>query len=143
MIRYQLSVSNYSFPQEKTPQKPFQDYKRKSRDVIQGHKTTNEFAKPPGKRPHIELATAETVKELLKFRPSANGERRKKARLVVGSCDQPPDKSRRLKFSATPHRGSAKEFIAWSFGERGRDRRRIDLEIVWRFKTRFSRSEED
>ncbi|GBM08813.1 hypothetical protein AVEN_1002-1 [Araneus ventricosus] len=94
------------------------------------------FVKPPGKRPHIELAT---VKELLLFRPLANGQRRKKARLVVGSCGQPPDKSLRLKFSATPHRVWAKEFIVWSFGERGRDPWRIDLEIDSRLDSRDRR----
>ncbi|GBM99645.1 hypothetical protein AVEN_140285-1, partial [Araneus ventricosus] len=76
------------------------------------------------KRPHVKLATSETVKELLKFRPSANGQRRKKARLVVGSCSQQPDKSLKLKISITPHRGKAKEFIV--------EKREIDGELIWR-----------
>ncbi|GBM95561.1 hypothetical protein AVEN_182446-1 [Araneus ventricosus] len=37
--------------------------------------------------------------------------------------------------------GCAKEFIVWSFGEKGGDRGRIELEIDSRFETRFSRSE--
>ncbi|GBN96725.1 hypothetical protein AVEN_84023-1 [Araneus ventricosus] len=67
----------------------------------------------------LQRETVRPSKELLKFRPSANGQRRKKARLVVGSCSQQPDKSLNLKFSATPHRGSAKKFIVWR--ERGVD----------------------
>ncbi|GBM15509.1 hypothetical protein AVEN_8901-1 [Araneus ventricosus] len=45
----------------------------------------------------------------------------------------------RLKFSATPHRDWAKEFIVWSFGERERDRRKIDLEIDSRLDSRDRR----
>ncbi|GBM42290.1 hypothetical protein AVEN_94857-1 [Araneus ventricosus] len=97
-----------------------------------GHKTTNDFAQPPGKRPHVELATSETIKKTRSlppmFQPSANGQRKKKARLVVGSCGQKPDKSLRLKFSVTPHSGSAKEFIV-GVSERRRDRWRSELEI--------------
>ncbi|GBL78348.1 hypothetical protein AVEN_127222-1 [Araneus ventricosus] len=85
-------------------------HRGKERYIIQSHKIQPRLRNPGElKRPHrirpLEGLLRCRQRNPLCFDPFPMMRWERETRLVVGGCDQQPDKSLRLNFSATPHRG--------------------------------------